>query len=666
MPMWLRVVGWLFGIGVTAVLAAAGALFFAVERTARGLPDYEAMKVAPTGTTVRIHSADGSLLQSLGPSYGEWITSERIPTTMRNAIIAVEDRRYESHFGVDPKALARVTWFAWKTRGTDRRLQGASTITQQAARTVFLSQRYDWRRKAKEMLIAMAMERRLDKDHVLELYLNRVYFGGGAWGIDAASRKFFGHPATSLTTAEAALLAGLVKAPSDYAPSADPEAAYARMKVVLRVMGETGRADGRQVAAASTEKPPFAAEPQARGNGARYFTDWIKPQIDAIAGERTGTVDVYTTFDPKLQAIADEAVSKGVPKGAQGALVSLDSDGAVRAMVGGTDYETSSYNRTTQAVRQPGSAFKLFVYIAALEDGYRPGSVVTDAPITIGGWSPRNSSGSYAGQVTLSTAFAQSMNTVAVRLGQVVGIEEVARVARRFGFSTRINIDPATVLGTSEARVIDMTRAFASVASGGVAIPPYGIERIEAGGKVIYKHESGTQLLVAPQVAKEMTAMMRGAVAGGTATAADIGRPVAGKTGTTSSGKDGWFLGFSSGITTGVWIGRDDAKPVPDLQGGRAPARIFAQYMREAVKGRAVDDVEEIAIVEKQESASEDPEGEKPAARVERPDEADVTDREENEVYDYPRARSRSRTQDDEPIRADGRSRAMPIDEYER
>lgn len=651
MPLWLRVMGWLFGVVLMGSLAVAGGLTFAVRRTAAALPEYEAMKQAPTGRTVRIHAADGKVLQSLGPAYGEWRAYATIPEVMRQAIIAIEDRRYESHWGVDPRALGRVTWLAWKYRGTNKRLQGASTITQQAARTVFLSQSYDVKRKAKEMLIALALEEKLDKQRVLELYLNRVYLGGNAWGIDAASRKFFGHPADKLTLAEAALLAGLAKAPSDYAPSADPEAAYSRMRVVLGVMRQTRRAPEAAIAKAMTERPAFASEPAPQGNGARYFTDWVKPQIDAIVGDESGTIDVWTTFDPALQSAADEAVSKGVPKGAQGALVSLDEKGGIKAMVGGTDYQTSEFNRATQALRQPGSSFKLFVYLAALENGYRPDSTVTDAPITIADWSPRNSTGSYMGAVSLRTAFAQSLNTVAARLGQSVGIENIARTARRFGFSTRLNIDPAMVLGTSEAHLIDMTRAFASIGSGGLAVAPYGIERITAGGREIYRHKAAVQLLTAPQVASDMTSLLRGAVETGTGRAADIGRPVAGKTGTTTSGKDGLFIGFSSGITTGVWIGRDDAKPIPDLQGGRAPARIFATYMRTAVKDRPAEVVEE-AYPETPAAVDSEPRtGDDDDTTVE------ADEGEENDDRDIPAPAAVRSTE-----ARDGRSRAVPIE----
>lgn len=581
--IWIRILAWTAFASALAVVMTIAAVGMSVARTAAQLPSYAAMKASPTGRTVRVHAADGKLIETSGPAYGEWLEYERIPDVMLRAIVAIEDRRYMSHPGVDPKALARVAWLAFRNRGTSRRLQGASTITQQAARTVFLSQRYEFARKYREMVIAAAMEQRLDKQRILELYLNRVYMGGGAYGIDAAARTFFGHSAAELTMAEAAILAGLVKAPSDYAPTADGDAAYGRARVVLGIMRETGAATAAEAAAASSAMPAFA-RPSVPGNdGTRYFLDWIRPQIEALSQGARGTVDVWTTFDSRLQGLAMDAVAAQMPKGAQGALVSMTYTGAVLAMVGGSDYRTSSYNRATQAVRQPGSSFKLFVYMAALEAGRTPGSTMVDAPVVIGDWSPRNNDGSYAGAVTLESAFARSLNTVAARIGRDVGIPAVTNMARRLGITTPINPDPAMVLGTSEARVIDMTGAYATVAAGGIAVTPYGIERITSGRRMLYRRLSAPLAVVAPHVAADMEAVMTNAVATGTGSAAAIGRPVAGKTGTTSSNKDGWFLGFSSGLATGIWYGRDDAAQVAGLQGGRAPARAFAAYMRPAV-----------------------------------------------------------------------------------
>ncbi|MBX9731843.1 MAG: PBP1A family penicillin-binding protein [Sphingomonas sp.] len=555
------------------------------------LPSFDELKSSPNGQTIRVHAADGTVIVSLGPSYGDWLPYDRIPAVMRDATISVEDRRFRSHPGVDPVALLRITRFAIANRGNGRRLQGASTITQQVARTIFLSNRYTFGRKLREMVLALALERQFTKDQILELYLNKVYFGGGAYGIDAASRRFFGHGADRLSLSEAAVIAGLVKAPSHYSPTADAEAAIGRAGVVIGIMQETGAITAEQAAAADPSSVKLAPEPKQ--NSVRYFTDWALPQLETLIDETTRPLEVWTTLDLPMQRAADEAIRGAAPKNAQGALIALDRDGAVRSMVGGKDYVASIYNRSTQAVRQPGSAFKLFVYLAALEAGHRTEEMVLDEPVTINGWSPRNSSGRNAGEVTLRTAFAYSINTVAAKLGQEIGFSTIADMARRFGITTPVDTHPAMVLGTSDVRLIDMTRAFASVANKGVAVTPYGITKVTANGVTIYAHEvDRSQVLVAPSVAAQMTDLLQTAVNTGTGRAAQIGRPVAGKTGTTTSNKDGWFLGFSSGLTTGVWMGRDDARTVPGLQGGTAPARAFAAFMKVAVARRPVEQFE--------------------------------------------------------------------------
>ncbi|MBH1992540.1 MAG: transglycosylase domain-containing protein, partial [Sphingomonadaceae bacterium] len=467
-----------------------------------------------------------------------------------------------------------------------------STITQQVTRNIFLNNSYSWGRKAREMILAMALERKFSKRQILELYLNKVYFGGGAYGIDAASRKFFGHPAQSLNLPEAAIIAGLVKAPSSYSPTADAEAAIGRAGVVLDLMQDNGVITAAEKAAADIRDVKLAPEPPQ--NSVRYFTDWALPQLDVLIDEPNEPLEVYTTIDLGMQKAATAAIQANVPAGTQGALVSLDRDGAVRAMVGGLDYVTSNYNRATTATRQPGSAWKAFVYMAALEAGYTPDTGVTDEPVDINGWKPRNSSGRFSGDIDIRTAFAYSINTVAAKLGVEVGFPTVADMARRFGITTPVNTHPSMVLGTSDVRLIDMTRAFASIARKGIAVTPYGITKVTtADGRMLYEHQDDTsRVLVAPWVAAGMTDLMQTAVSTGTGKAAQIGRPVAGKTGTTSSNKDGYFLGFSSGITTGVWMGRDDARAVGGLQGGRAPAHAFADYMKVAVAKRPVEQFE--------------------------------------------------------------------------
>ncbi|MBC2666958.1 PBP1A family penicillin-binding protein [Novosphingobium flavum] len=580
-----RIFIWGLALAVAGVVALGVAVFVA----AQSLPSYQSMKSQAQGQMIVVRARDGQELVSLGPSYGRWIPVAQIPAVMKDAMISVEDRRYYDHFGVDPVGILR-SLFVRVESGSWR--QGGSTITQQLARNIFLNNNRTFARKAREAILAIALESRFSKNQILELYLNKVYFGGGAYGIDAASRKFFGHPGEQLTLPEAAIIAGLVKAPSRYSPTADQKAAVSRAKVVLATMEDAGAIGASEAAAADFDAVKFAAEKGQ--NSVRYFTDWALPQLDLLVPENNEPIEVWTTLDVGMQRAATDSVAKNAPAGAQGALVSMDRDGAILAMVGGTDYVTSNYNRAVNAVRQPGSAWKLFVYLSALEAGYKPDDAVVDEPVTIDGWSPHNDGGRYAGQIDVRTAFAYSKNTVAAQLGNEVGFGTVAGMARRFGITTPINTLPSMVLGSSEVRVIDMTRAFAAVAAKGTSIEPYGITKVATtDGRVLYEHKSVTgQQLVPDYVAAGITDLLQTAVNIGTGRAAQIGRPVAGKTGTTSSSKDGWFVGFSSGITTGVWMGRDDAKPIPGLHGGTAPARAFAQYMKIATARRPVEQFE--------------------------------------------------------------------------
>ena len=573
LAVWTFAIFLLFAIGLTA----------AVLVTARSLPSYERLKSTQTGHMIVVRAADGSEIVTLGPSYGKWIPIGRIPRVMQDAMVSVEDRRFRDHWGVDPIGIARsvvvrVQSGHWR--------QGGSTITQQLARNTFLNSSRTFDRKIREIVLALALETQFSKDQILELYLNKVYFGGGAYGVDSAARKFFGHSGEQLSLAEAAIVAGLVKAPSHYSPTADARAAVGRAQVVLQTMTSAGAITPAEEQAADPKNVRLAEE--AGQNSARYFTDWVLPQLDQLLPENDQQIEVWTTLDPAAQRAATEAISANAPKDAQGALVSVDRDGAVLAMVGGTDYVRSNYNRTVNAVRQPGSAWKLFVYLAALEAGYKPDDKVVDEPVTIDGWSPRNSGGKYAGPIDVRTAFAYSKNTVAAQLGNEVGFGAVANMARRFGITTPVATNPSMVLGTSDVRMIDMVRAFAEISARGASVTPYGIRKVTTTeGEVLYSHRADTpQQLVPDYVAAGITDLLQTAVAIGTGRAAQIGRPVAGKTGTTTSNKDGWFLGFSSGITSGVWMGRDDARPVPGLQGGTAPARAFAAYMRVATAKR--------------------------------------------------------------------------------
>ena len=572
--------------GVIAGLLGVMALGIFVAIARGEIDSFEDLKASPNGQMIRVRAADGTVIQSLGPSFGRWLSIDQLPSEMKDAMVAVEDRRYYIHPGVDPIGITRSLY----VRAIDGRwTQGGSTITQQLARNIYLNNNKEFGRKIREVILALAMETKFSKDQILELYLNKVYFGGGAYGVDAASRKFFDHGAENLSLAEAAIIAGLVKAPSNYSPTADAQAAIDRATVVVGVMQDAGMISAAE--AAKVKPADVKMAKQQPQDSVRYFTDWVLPQLDGLIDETEKPIDVWTTLDLKMQRAATTAITANAPRGAQGALVSIDRDGAVKAMVGGTDYVTSNYNRAVTAVRQPGSAWKLFVYLAALEAGFRPEDMVEDKPVEIEGWQPKNSSGNYDGEISLRTAFAYSKNTVAAQLGQEVGASSIANMARRFGITTPINTQPSMVLGTSETRVIDMTQAFASVASNGRSITPYGISKVTTiDGEILYTAKPARSVqLVEDWVAGAMTDLMQTAVATGTGRAANIGRPVAGKTGTTSSNKDGWFLGFSSGLTTGVWMGRDDARSIGGLEGGRAPAQAWAAYMRVAVSGRPVE-----------------------------------------------------------------------------
>lgn len=576
-----RALIWGTVFGVLGAIALGTAVYFA----AQSIPSYQSLMGSQNGQTIIVRARDGTEVISLGPSYGEWLAGDDIPQIMRSAMVSVEDRRYYSHFGIDILGLGRAVYESF--RDSDR-VSATSTITQQLARNIFLNSNRTLDRKAREAVLALALETKFSKAEILELYLNKVYFGGGAYGIDSASRKFFSHSAREMSVAEAAIIAGLVKAPSNYSPTADVDAAVGRGNVVLGQMLKYGAITNDQAEAIDVSAVKLKKDEGQ--NSIHYFTDWALPQLDMLLPNSNGSepIEVWTTLDISMQRAATSAIASNVPDGTQGALVSLDRDGAVLALVGGTDYVSSNYNRATTALRQPGSSWKLFVYLAALEAGYTPDSSVKDVPVTIDGWSPRNSGGKYAGEIDVRTAFAYSKNTVAAQLGNEVGFHTVASMARRFGITTEIDTFPSMVLGSSEVRVIDMTRAFAAVSAGGESVEPFGILKVtNSAGEVLYEHKRArTYQLVPDYVAAGITDLLQTAVNTGTGRAAQIGRPVAGKTGTTSSNKDGWFVGFSSGITTGVWMGRDDAKAVPGLSGGSAPARAFAAYMRHAVRDR--------------------------------------------------------------------------------
>lgn len=560
---------------------------------AHDLPDLDNLPAPGAGDqAIIVKAANGATLVRNGPIYGDWIRFRETPEVLIRAFTSVEDRHFFEHGGIDGRGLARAAVTNVKS---GRVSAGGSTITQQLAKNLFLSSDRTVTRKARELLLAFWLEQKFTKEQIMTLYLNRVYFGGGAYGIDAASRKFFGHTARNLSIAEAAMLAGLVKAPSRLAPHINPEGAWQRARVVLGAMVDAGVLT--QAAAEKVSAQPPLIRGAAAGADVRYFTDWVMSEAIRQLPEAHGrSLVIYTTLDPGIQRAAAMALERGLKgEGAQkaasqGAIVALEHDGAVRAMVGGARYGASQYNRAVQALRQPGSAFKLFSYLAALESGIKPEDRYVDAPISIDGWSPKNYSGTYAGEMTVREAFARSINTVAVQVAEEVGRDRVAAMAKRLGISTNVAPLPSLPLGTEEVTLLDLAGAYASVANGGFQARPYSIlEMTTLEGEVIYrKAPDRPKPVLAYPVVEDMASMLTSVVQWGSGRNAGIDRDAAGKSGTSQDSRDAVFAGFTSDMTAAVWVGNDDGAPMKGVTGGGLPARIWGDFMLEAHAGAPV------------------------------------------------------------------------------
>ncbi|MDD9899697.1 MAG: PBP1A family penicillin-binding protein, partial [Alphaproteobacteria bacterium] len=530
----------------------------------------------------------GSLVARYGGMKGSAVSLPGLPNYVPGAVVAIEDRRFYSHFGIDPIGLARAMWVNVKAR---RWVQGGSTITQQLAKNLFLTPDKTIRRKVQEALLALYIDYKFTKDDILAAYLNRVYYGSGAYGIDAAAQVYFGVSAKNLTVWESAILAGLLKAPSRYSPSSSPEKAQARALTVIRVMRDTGHLDA-DAAAAITKKPAIRLAGAETGGLNRYFSDWVINRLDDYVTASGGDITVKTTFDPALQILAEEkyaAVFADMPedrRAEQGALVTLAKDGAVLAMIGGRDYTKSQFNRATQAQRQPGSAFKPFVFLAALEASFHPRDKILDAPFTKGQYRPENYAGKYHDVVTLTDALALSLNTATIRLLEHTGIAPLLDVAGRAGIASDIRPELAAGLGVSEVNLLELTNAYAVFSNGGHAIWPYAITEIEdAAGNIIYSRGTGIypQLFSAYDLQK-LDGMLQQVVARGTGQAAQLRKGhVVGKTGTSQDYRDAWFIGYTDKLVTGIWMGNDDNSPMPHITGGSYPARLWHDYMGAAI-----------------------------------------------------------------------------------
>ena len=575
---------WMMVMGIWGGIAAAGLVAFYGAQ----MPAATTWAIPDRPPNVRIVAVNGQLVANRGMTGGEAVGLHEMSPYIPQAVMAIEDRRFNSHFGIDPIGLAR----AMASNVVSGRVsQGGSTLTQQLAKNLFLKPERTIERKVQEVLLALWLEQKYTKDQILEMYLNRVYFGSGAYGVEAASRRYFGKSARDVSLSEAALLAGLLKAPSRLSPARDPQAAEQRAQLVLAAMRDQDMIGDSQLASAMST-PAVRATAYWTGSE-HYFADRIMEELPQLIGEVRQDIVVETTVDLVLQTYAEGSIRRLIDDEgkkhnvSQGALVSIDASGAVRAMVGGYDYATSQFDRASEARRQPGSAFKPFVFMAALEKGLFPDTVRNDAPIRIGKWAPRNYNEKYYGQVSLSTALSKSLNSVAVQLAQEVGPAAIVESAWRMGIESDLTPNLSIALGTSEVTPLELTAAYVPFANGGFRPDIHFVKRITtAGGEVLYQHRSSSgPRVVRPEIVGMMNAMMTETVSQGTARRAAFGWPAAGKTGTTQNSRDAWFVGYTANLTTGVWFGNDDGTATKNITGGSLPAAAWNDFMAAAHEG---------------------------------------------------------------------------------
>ena len=573
---------WSFVFGVWGLVALGGLTAYYASQ----LPPIDQLAVPKRPPDIQILGSDGSVIADRG---GAAVRLGDLPAYLPKAFVAIEDRRFYYHFGVDPVGLLRAVVNDVAGRGG---MQGGSTLTQQLAKNLFLTQERTISRKIQEAILAIWLERKYSKDQILELYLNRVYFGDGAYGVQAAARKYFGVDAKDVTLSEAALLAGLMKSPTKLAPNHNLKGANERAAEVITAMAEQGYIT-QATAKVALENPAEVVHTQGAGS-VNYAADYVMDALDDLVGAIDQDIVVTTTIDPRLQSAAERALTgvldaKGAKYNvAQGALVALDPDGGVKALVGGRNYAQSQFNRAIAAKRQPGSSFKPFVYLAALEKGDRPDDVRQDAPINIKGWAPADFERHYLGSVTLTRALALSLNTVAVRLCLEVGPKTVVRVAHRLGILSDLSPNASIALGTSEATPLEMVSAYDAFANGGIGVRPYVIMTVRtANGRLLYRrHPYNYGRVIEPRYVAMMNAMMQQTLKIGTARKADLpGWQAAGKTGTTQDFRDAWFIGYTSHLDAGVWLGNDDGASMKRVTGGTLPVEIWSRFMREAHQG---------------------------------------------------------------------------------
>lgn len=578
---WTLVLGLWCGMGLAGLIAWHAAQ----------LPPIDQLTVPKRPPNIAILAADGQLIANRGETGGRNVLIRELPPHLPKAFVAIEDRRFYSHFGLDPIGITRAMVRNLTSRGV---AQGGSTLTQQLAKNLFLTQDRTFSRKIQEAILAVWLERNFTKDQILELYLNRVYFGAGAYGVEAAAQRYFGKSSRAVNVAEAAMLAGLVQAPSRLAPNRNPAAAERRAQMVIAAMVEQGFITDNAAKGALVE--PAEAVERPGPDTIAYAADYVMDVLDDFVGALDGDVTVMTTIDPRIQSAGETALIEALNKDGQrqgvgqGALVAMAPDGAIRALIGGRNHQRSQFNRATAARRQPGSSFKPFVYLSGLEAGLNPDTIRDDSPVSIRGWTPENYSRDHRGPVTLQTALALSLNTVAVKLGQEVGPRGVVRVAQRLGIASPLQANASLPLGTSEVTPLELTAAYAAFANGGQGVIPYVIREVKGqNGKTLFRRQgSGLGQVVEPQRLQMMNAMLRETLLTGTGRKADVpGWEAAGKTGTTQDFRDAWFVGYTGRLVAAVWLGNDDNSPMRRVSGGGMPSDIWGRFMRAALQGQA-------------------------------------------------------------------------------
>jgi len=558
------------------------------------LPDISELNKVSKVQSILIKSEDGQIIGSFGDVYGDYLRFNEFPSSLVDAVIATEDRNFYHHFGVDPIGVLRATFANIRAGHV---VQGASTVTQQVAKNVFLTPERSYIRKAKEILLAFKLEHKFSKEAIMSIYLNRVYLGAGSYGVDAASKRYFGKSARDMNLAESAIMAGLLKAPSRYAPSSNPTLSRKRADQVLVNMEDAGFLTKKQSDRARAQLADSMKNKKPNSQSTFYFADYIADQLPEYVGNVDEDLVVTTTLRPEWQTMGEKSMTEVMDKNAekmnvsQAALLAMSPDGAIRVMIGGRSYAESQYNRTTQSQRQPGSAFKMFVYLAGLEGGLTPDTVMEDAPITLpiagGHWTPQNYTHKYAGQMTLKEALTESINTIAVQVSERVGRDKVINMAQRLGITADMQPVPSIALGATEVSLLELTNAYAHLASNGAIVYPYGIMEIKttAGKSLYHREETAHGKVLDSGVVGMMNEMLKSVVTSGTGRGAQIGRDVAGKTGTTSDYKDAWFIGYTPDLVAGVWVGNDDNTPMKKVTGGTLPASIFHGFMGAALAG---------------------------------------------------------------------------------